>query len=244
MVRFWSSTSDSAITTIHWPYPLCGIMTLYDNGFPQFCFSLEITMNENKAYKQGRNITWHAAAHWIDVGENPTWNSFPNLATTIAFEILSTMLIILYLIGEKKEMFMFIDHMVAMVHGISTNSIKWKNHVPIECISCCSVGLLSIKFTTVWRDCRCRCRYGKHMAHKFDIFNKKLCFWDTISPYFTHGMPLWRCVYAIDDDNNNHDDLDYDGDVLFPLHIYPFTSRLDWLGLAWFTWCVFGLASQ
>lgn len=103
MVRFWSSTSDSAITTIHWPYPLCGFMTLYDNGFPQFCFSLEITMNENKAYKQGRNITWHAAAHWIDVGENPTWNSFPNLATTIAFEILSTMLIILYLIGEKKK---------------------------------------------------------------------------------------------------------------------------------------------
>lgn len=60
------------------------------------------------------------------------------------------------------------------------------------------------------------------MAHESDIFNKILCFKKTISPHFTHGMPVKRCVYAIDDDDGD--------DVLFPLHIYPFTSRLDWLG--------------
>lgn len=75
-------------------------------------------------------------------------------------------------------MFMFIDHMVAMVHGISRNSIKWKNCVPIQC----SVRLLLLKFTTVWR--KCRSRYCKHMAHEFDIFNKKLCFKDTNFPSF------------------------------------------------------------
>lgn len=103
--------SDSAITAMHSPYPLCGIMTLYDNGFLQFfVFSLSlemITMNENKAYTQKGILRGTQLRIELMWGENPTCNSFPSTITTIAFQVLFTMLTMPYPIGMHRNVHVY-----------------------------------------------------------------------------------------------------------------------------------------